>query len=205
MYPSYFFKGLAIGVSISAPVGPIGLLCIQRTLAGGRRSGLASGLGAAVADTFYGCVAGFGLSFVSLFVMGHLLWLKLVGGAFLCFMGRRMFLSRPVARPRPPRIRGLAGQFGSCLALTLTNPLTVFAFMAIFAGFGVARLKGDYAATAVLILGVFAGSCLWWIFLTLAAARLRSRIAMHLERMNRLAGLVIGGIGLLTLASIFFE
>ncbi|MDD4952426.1 MAG: lysine transporter LysE, partial [Desulfovibrionaceae bacterium] len=67
MYPIYFLKGLAIGLSISAPVGPIGLLCIQRTLAGGRRSGLASGLGAAVADTFYGCVAGFGLSFVSLF------------------------------------------------------------------------------------------------------------------------------------------
>ena len=126
-----FLRGLIIGLSIAAPVGPIGVLCIRRTLADGRLQGLVSGLGAAAADATYGAVAGFGLTAVSSLLVNQQTWLRLVGGLFLDYLGLRTLLARPASEAPATGVRGpasgrsLAGAFLSTLALTLTNPVTV--------------------------------------------------------------------------------
>lgn len=131
---SVFLRGLLIGFSIAAPVGPIGLLCIRRTVADGRMVGFVSGLGAATADAFYGAVAGFGLTVVSGALVHGQTPLRLVGGAFLCYLGVRTFLARPAQTAAVAGRRGLLGAYASTLALTLTNPSTILSFVAIFAG-----------------------------------------------------------------------
>ena len=138
------WKGAVIGFAIAAPVGPIGLLCIRRTLAEGRLIGLVSGLGAATADAIYGLVAGFGLTAVSGFLIGQGFWLRVIGGAFLCWLGARIFVSEPATKAASVDGRGLVGAYASTLALTLTNPTTILSFVAIFAGLGVAA-AGDYS------------------------------------------------------------
>ena len=130
-------QGVIIGFSVAAPVGPIGLLCIHRTLANGRISGLASGLGAATADAVYGGIAGFGVTFVSIFLVSQRTPIHLAGGFFLLFLGVRIFLSNPRDMAAPPGNRSLSRDYLSTLALTLTNPVTILAFAAIFSGLGV--------------------------------------------------------------------
>ena len=163
---SFLLRGLVIGLSIAAPVGPIGVLCIRRTLTKGRVSGLVSGLGAATADAFYGCVAGFGLTFVSDLIVGQQGWLRLVGGAFLCYLGLKTFLSRPAEGGASTRESGLLGTYASTFFLTLTNPMTLLSFAAVFAGLGVGSAGGNYVSAGVLVLGVFIGSALWWLLLS---------------------------------------
>src|SRR5436305_14735966 len=116
MDAGFFFRGLLIGLSIAAPVGPIGLLCIQRTLARGRLVGLASGLGAATADAVYGGIAGLGLTFISGFLVSQQGWLRFFGGLFLCYLGLRIFLAPPAAEAATAGGRGLAGAYASTLA-----------------------------------------------------------------------------------------
>src|SRR5688572_12269534 len=128
----FMFKGLLIGFSIAAPVGPIGVLCIRRSLADGRQVGLATGLGAATADAAYGAVAGFGLTAISSFLVGQRLWLGLLGGIFLCYLGFRTFISRPAEQTAETRSGGLASAYLSTLLLTLTNPMTILSFVAVF-------------------------------------------------------------------------
>ncbi|MDQ4027951.1 MAG: LysE family transporter, partial [Actinomycetota bacterium] len=141
-----FLEGIVIGFAIAAPVGPIRVLCIRCTLAEGRISGLVSGLGAATADAVYGAVAALGLTFVAEFLMGGETWLRLIGGAFLVFLGVRTFLARPAERAAPDARRsGLPGAYASTFFLTLTNPTTILSFAAIFAGLGVA---GDASGSA---------------------------------------------------------
>jgi threonine/homoserine/homoserine lactone efflux protein len=197
-------RGLAIGLSIAAPVGPIGVLCIRRTLAGGRLSGLASGLGAATADAIYGSIAGFGLTFVSSFLIQQQLWLRLAGGLFLCYLGARTFVARPAQQPAAIRSRSLLGDYASTLGLTLTNPVTILAFAAIFAGLGLGQTGGRLGAAGLLVLGIFLGSAMWWLTLSTGVGLLRGRItASLLHWINRLAGLVIAGFGLAALLSLF--
>src|SRR3990172_2905035 len=124
------FKGVLLGFSIAAPVGSIGVLCIRRTLADGRAAGFVSGLGAATADALYGAVAAFGLAFVTNALIGQQLWLRLGGGAFLCYLGAKTFLSAPAERPAEARGGGLLAAYASTLALTLTNPTTILSFVA---------------------------------------------------------------------------
>src|SRR5690242_13558589 len=112
-------KGLLLGFSIAAPVGPIGVLCIRRTLAHGRMVGFVSGLGAARADAFYGTLAGFGVAFVSSFLISQVIWLQLVGGLFLCHLGMRTLLDRPAERAANATEHGLFSAYGSTLLLTL--------------------------------------------------------------------------------------
>ena len=133
----FLFQGVLLGFSIAAPVGPIGVLCIRRTLAEGRLTGFVSGLGAATADAIYGLVAGFGLTFVSSLLVGGQFWMRLVGGAFLCYLGARTFLAKPAQRTASATGSGLLGAYASTLVLTLTNPMTIFSFAAVFAGLGV--------------------------------------------------------------------
>ena len=199
----FLLQGGLIGLSIAAPVGPIGVLCIRRTLAEGRATGLASGLGAATADAFYGCVAGFGLTFISSFLVGQQFWLRLVGGLFLLYLGVRTLLARPAETAPPAGGSGLLAAYTSTVFLTLTNPVTILAFAAIFAGLGIASTVTDYGSAAVLVLGVFTGSALWWLILSGGVSLLRAKLTPgRLRWVNRLSGLVIVGFGLAALLSL---
>ena len=147
----FLCKGIALGFSIAAPIGPIGILCIRRTLTEGRVYGLISGLGAATADAMYGMVAGFGLSFISSLLIGQRTWLSLIGGVFLCYLGIRTFLSKPSEQGASSQRGGLLGAYASTLFLTLTNPMTIMFFAAVFAGLGIANAPRGYASSGLLV------------------------------------------------------
>jgi len=172
---SFLLRGLLIGFSIAAPVGPIGVLCIRRTLAAGRAVGLVSGLGAATADAIYGCIAGFGLTFISNFLIGQQVWLRLLGGGFLCYLGLRTFLSKPAEQATSAPGKGLVDAYTSTFFLTVTNPMTILSFAAIFAGLGAGGASGNYVSAAVLVVGVFIGSALWWFLLSGGVRRHKMR------------------------------
>ena len=198
---SFFLKGLAIGFSIAAPVGPIGVLCIRRTLTNGRASGLASGLGAATADAVYGCVAGFGLTFISNTLISQQLWFRLVGGLFLCYLGLKTLLAKPAEEAAPAGANSLISAYTSTFFLTLTNPMTIISFAAIFAGLG--GSSGNYVSAALLVLGVFIGSALWWLTLSTSVSTFRTKVTPDgLRWVNRISGLVIAAFGLLALLSL---
>lgn len=189
-----------IGFSIAAPVGPIGVLCIRRTLSDGRAYGLVSGLGAAAADTVYGCIAGFGLTFVSNLLIEQQRWLRLGGGIFLCYLGLRTLLSRPHSQEVAPGGNGLFSAFASTFFLTLTNPITIISFAGIFAGLGIVSAQGDYFSAGILVAGVFLGSGLWWFILSNIVSFFRTQLnSDKMGWINRLAGIVIAGFGLLAL------
>ena len=192
-----------IGLSIAAPVGPIGVLCIRRTLASGRLSGLVSGLGAATADAIYGCIAGFGLAFISNFLVSQQLWFRLIGGAFLCYLGIKTFLAKPAEQAASAKGNGLFGDYASTLFLTITNPMTIISFVAIFAGLGLASASGNYASAGVLVLGVFIGSAMWWLLLSSGIALFREKVNQRgLHWVNRISGTIILGFGLFALWSV---
>jgi threonine/homoserine/homoserine lactone efflux protein len=197
-------RGVIIGFSIATPVGPIGVLVIRRTLAEGRLAGLATGLGAATADALYGCVAGFGLTFVTSLLVGQQLWVRLIGGLFLCYLGVRAFLAAPAERSASAAGSSLLGAYGTTLLLTLTNPMTILSFAAVFAGLGLAAMSADYGAAALLVLGVFAGSALWWLLLSGGVGLLRLRLTPSALRwVNRVSGAMIVGFGLVALISLY--
>jgi len=200
---SFFLRGIIIGFSIAAPVGPIGVLCIRRTLAEGRAAGFVSGLGAALADALYGCIAGFGLTFISSFFVSQRLWLQLIGGLFLCWLGFKTFTTAPAERAAEVKGGGLLRDFLSTFVLTLTNPLTILSFAAVFAALGLAGTEGDYAAAAILVSGVFLGSALWWLLLCGGVGLLRSRFDQRgMLWVNRVSGGLIIAFGVIALASL---
>lgn len=199
----FLLRGLVIGFSIAAPVGPIGVLCIRRTLADGRIFGLVSGLGAATADVLYGSIAAFGLTFISSFLIRQQTGLRLIGGAFLIFLGVKTLLSRPAEQAAKAGGSSLAGAYGSTFVLTLTNPMTILSFAAIFAGLGLAGPRGDFGAAGVLVLGVFLGSALWWLILSSAASLFRDKFSPHgLQWVNRVSGVIIAVFGAAALLSV---
>jgi len=203
---SLFFRGLVIGFSIAAPVGPIGVLCIRRTLADGQISGLVSGLGAATADAFYGCVAGFGLTFISSFLVGQKMWLSLFGGLFLLYLGIKTLLSKPAEKEATVRQSGLLGSYLSTFLLTLTNPITILSFAAIFAALGLGSTTGSYAAALILVLGVFLGSGTWWLLLSGGVGLFREKFnTQGLLWVNRISGLVITMFGIIALTSLMIS
>jgi threonine/homoserine/homoserine lactone efflux protein len=201
---SVLLRGIVIGFSIAAPVGPIGVLCIRRTLAQGRAVGFVSGLGAASADAIYGSIAGFSLTLISGFLVTQQTWIRLVGGLFLCYLGVRAFLAEPAQQIPPQQARRLLSAYASTFLLTLSNPMTILAFAAVFAGLGIAETGGDYASAALLVLGVFCGSTLWWLALSSLTGLLRERLDAHaLLWVNRISGIVVTGFGLAAIASLF--
>lgn len=201
---AFWWRGAVMGFAIAAPVGPIGLLCIQRTLNRGNWHGLVSGLGAATADALYGCVAGFGLTLIATFLVDQRFWLALVGGLFLCYLGVRTYLAPPAQEAAKLQPGGLLGAYSSTLFLTLTNPMTILSFLAIFAGLGLVNNAGNYGAALALVAGVFCGSAAWWLLLSSGVALLRQRFnATTLLWVNRLAGVVIVAFGLLTLYTLW--
>jgi threonine/homoserine/homoserine lactone efflux protein len=194
-----FLKGIAIGFSIAAPVGPIGVLCIRRSLANGAGVGLATGLGAATADALYGSVAAYGLTALSASLIREQFWLGLVGGLFLLYLGARTILSRAPAEAASERPGGLRGAYGSTLILTLTNPMTILSFVAIFAGFGLGGAP-NYIGATLLVLGVFLGSAVWWIILSQGIGFFRAHFSSSwMLAVNRLSGGILIAFGLAAL------
>lgn len=212
----FFGQGLIVGFAIAAPVGVIGLLCIQRTLNQGRIIGLISGLGAATADGLYGCIAGFGLTFISQFLISQQFWFRLIGGLFLLYLGVQTFRTRPQPRfltqetPNPetqtPSMSGMMA-YSSTLLLTLTNPLTILSFLGVFAGLGLGN-HAHYSQAAALIFGIFMGSALWWLILSTGVELLRQKLfrtpfnLQKLQWVNRISGCIIIAFGLITLGSL---
>jgi threonine/homoserine/homoserine lactone efflux protein len=201
---SMLLKGIIIGFSIAAPVGPIGLLCIRRTLAYGFLAGLFSGLGASVADAFYAGIAGFGVTFISDVLLTYRVWLTILGSCFLVILGYRIMQSPPLTHDGQVSSKGLVNCFLSTFFLTLTNPFTIILFMAVFAAF--ADIKLSYISAFSLIGGVFLGATAWWLFLSGFIALIRTRITPQaLGYINKIAGLLIIGFAIYTLSTLVFN
>ena len=189
----FFFEGIAIGFSIAAPVGPIGILCIRRSLDKGILSGLLTGMGAASADAIYGSVAGFGLTLVSNFLVSNRFWLQTIGIIFLAYLGIKILLEKPVSETKENyKSKSLLIDYFSAFILTITNPMTIISFTAIFAGLGISNTTGNYAAAGFLVSGVFSGSALWWLILSNGTGFLRSKMnSVILVWVNRISGIII--------------
>lgn len=203
-------KGALAGFIIAAPVGPVGVLCVQKTLLEGRLAGLSAGLGAATADALYGCIAAFGLSLISGWLEAHQQAFRIVGGLFLLFMAWRMLRAAlnppPQAAPVAMKRDGLIAGFVSTFALTATNPITIVAFLGIFAFFGIGSFGLSNAKAAWLVLGVFIGSSVWWLSLAGLAGAFRRRLNNGgLRWINGLSGALILGFALYGLGSAFLS
>ncbi|MBE0572958.1 MAG: LysE family transporter [Ignavibacteriaceae bacterium] len=198
----FFLKGISIGFIMAIPIGPIGIMCIRKTLTEGRLSGLIIGLGAATADLFYGCVAVFGLTIISDTLSDQRIWIRIVGGALLFFLGIRTFR----AQPKDPKFKisgsGRLRSYLTVVVLTLTNPLTIFAFIAVFAAFGL----GDglrFFSAVVLVAGVFIGACLWFFLLTSGTILFRKKLDLvGLKWVNKIAGILIIISGVIVIGSL---
>jgi threonine/homoserine/homoserine lactone efflux protein len=196
MEPIFLLKGLIIGFAMAVPVGPIGIMCIRKTLAEGHSRGLIIGLGAATADTLYGGIAAFGLTFVSEVIASQHLWLSLAGGGLLLFLGVRTFRAKRKDPIVPFDEKGSLGSYISAFLLALTNPLTIFAFVAVFAAFGLGH-RIVFMSACILVLGVFTGSALWFLVLGYVATLFRKKLdAGGLRWVNRISGslIVLSGI-----------
>jgi threonine/homoserine/homoserine lactone efflux protein len=195
-------KGIVVGIVIALPVGPVGVLCVRRTLFEGATYGFVSGLGAAAADTVFGIVAGFGITIVRDFMLRYQDWFAGAGGLFLFYVGVRALVEARDVEPEPVEGEAHLGAFASTFALTITNPITILAFAGIFAKIGVSS-EGGFAEVVFLVAGVFLGSLLWWLGLSFGIAALRRRVAtLRLIWLNRTSGtiLALSGLGLLAAA-----
>ena len=202
---SFYIRGLLIGLSIAATVGPMSLLCIQRTLNKGQLYGLVSGLGIATADGVYGSIAAFGLTLITNFLIQEQIWIRLIGGIFLIYLGAKTILSKPPERAAALNMKtnSYLGAYASTFLLTLTNPLTILSFAAIFAGIGVGSASKSFLSAAAVVLGVFSGSTLWWIILTSVINLLRKKMnAQWLLWINRISGAIIMLFGIVALLSL---
>lgn len=198
----FLIKGMILGFSIAAPVGPIGVLCIRKTLQYGRFSGLFSGLGAAFADAIYAAIAAFGLTVISNFLLSGQLWLRIIGGGFLIYLGWKTFTAKPLAESKDISHTTLLNDFVSTFFLTLTNPMTILSFLAVFAGIGLSSVRGDYFQAGALVFGVFLGSAIWWFILSEGVTLFRKRVSQKVMTwINRIAGLIILGFGMAALLS----
>ena len=202
----YFVKGAIIGFSIAAPVGPIGIKCIRKTLQFGRWSGLFSGLGAAFADTAYGIVAAFGVSIISDFLVSQKIWIRLIGGIFLISLGTKIFISKPAKHPESVTHLSLIADFVSTFFLTLTNPMTLLAYLAVFAGIGLANVHDNYYDAAWLVFGVLIGSSCWWLILSEGVTLFRHKVTHNvMVGINRTAGILIISFGIIAIASLVIK
>ncbi len=200
----FWLRGIVLGLSIAAPVGPIGVLCIRRTLSDGRLAGFVLGLGAATADMLYGAVAAFGLSVISSLLISERLWIHLIGAGFLCWLGVKTMLTRPAAAPSVELARtSLIGSYVTTLLLTLTNPTTILSFIAIFAGIGVVGSRGGASAAALTVLGIFCGSALWWLILSGIVNMIRAKFTPRMMRLvNYLSGAILLAFALYALLTL---
>lgn len=192
---SLFAQSLLIGLSIAAPVGQIGVLAIQRTLQHGRAAGIATGMGAALADAVYGALGAYGVTAVTAWLMGAREPLALVGAAFLLWLAWR---TARAAAARPAPVAQATGRLlrmvGGTFVLTLSNPSTILSFVAVF---GVLAGRGPVTRPWLMVLGVLVGSALWWLFLAGAVGAVRERFdARWQHRVNLLSAAVLAGFAL---------
>jgi threonine/homoserine/homoserine lactone efflux protein len=200
MDTALFARGLILGLSIAAVVGPIALLCLRRSLASGFALGFVSGIGAATADATYAAVASFGVTALAAVLVEQRVWLRLVGGILLLYLGLRTLRTPPATSAAETTNRGLrlAGAYSSTLALTLSNPMTIMSFAAIFASIGTGSLD--------LVFGVFLGSAAWWLILAGTASRLRTAFTRERMRLVNIAsGALIVAFGVQSLASALLQ
>jgi len=203
----FLLKGLLIGFAIAAPVGPIGILCIQRSLHDGFKIGLSTGMGAALADGVYGLIAAFGLTSISSLLISIQYWIRLIGGLFLIYLGIKIFLSSSFKKSESTYIKEKSISH-ACLTtfiLTLTNPMTILSFIAVFAGLGLGAQQTNYTQATILVLGIILGSSLWWLLLSGGVA-----IVLHhrltdksLQKINWMSGIIMLIFGILVIKSIF--
>ena len=197
----FLLKGIAVGIVIAVPVGPVGVMCVRRTIFEGKRAGFVSGLGAATADALFGLIAAFGLTFVSDWLIGYHQWLRIAGGFYLLYVGGSALLAKLEARQSSePNAESVLRHFLSTFALTLTNPITILAFLGIFSALGLSGADATFARAAMMVFGVWLGSLLWWLALTFGLGSLfHSFEARHLKWINHASGtiLLLSGAGLL--------
>jgi len=189
---SLFFKGFLVGIIISAPIGPVGALCIQRTMSYGRLSGILSGIGAAVGDSIFAVIAVFGLTFISGFLDEKEAWFRIAGGIILLYFGLRVYLSKQQDCSNQDNEVNHFGTFGSALLLTISNPLVILSIIAVFAVLGIVNPTSSYPSTALLILGVFSGAVFLWIITCHILSNYRNRMGQKgILLINRITGLFI--------------
>jgi threonine/homoserine/homoserine lactone efflux protein len=199
----YIIQGVLIGFVVAVPVGPLGLLCINRALAMGAICGLFSGLGVASADALAASLAALGISFVSNFFTEHQILLRLAGGVFLCYLGWQIYATKPKEQLAPANVNGLLNAYATTFFLTFSNPVTILSFIAIYAGWHVPSLQGRYLAAALLALGVFIGSALWWVGLFIGMKLFRRQFNLRTLRwVHRVSGALILGFGIVVLLSL---
>lgn len=200
----FLWSGMIIGFSIAAPIGPIGLLCIRKTLQYGRLSGFISGVGAAVASMLYGAIAAFGLTVIMNLFLCSQFWLHLFGGGILIYLGITIGLAKPPENGKVVYQANLFKDFLSTFFLNLTNPLTIFSYLAVFAGLGVVNTQENYVNAFSMVLGVFLGATLWWFILSEIVSLFKKKLShTALVWINRLAGALIVCFGLFALISMF--
>ena len=204
METTLLLKGAIIGFALALPIGPIGIHCIRKTLNEGHLSGMIVGFGAATADALYGFVAAFGLTVISDTLLEQQMWIRLIGGAFLCYLGVKTFLAKPPDGAQSTNGRGYVGSFVSTFFLTLTNPLTIIAFLGVFAGFGLRNSELSVGSASTLIAGVFLGSSSWFFLLSYGVTLFRKKFnSTGLGWVNRISGLLIVLFGVIAIASFF--
>lgn len=187
-----FLKGLLLGFSVAAPVGPIGLLCVRRSLQDGAAHGFATGLGAAIADTIYGLIAALGLTFISSLLIENAESIRIFGGLLLFFFGLKIFFTKPIAQNIEFKRKSIKGAFLSSFLLTATNPLTILFFTVAMTSLGLGSTAKSGHLAFALVFGVFLGSALWWAFLSLLAARLQTKMnTKSMTWLNRISGLIL--------------
>jgi threonine/homoserine/homoserine lactone efflux protein len=199
---TFIIKGILIGFAMAVPLGPIGIICIRKTLTEGRIRGLVIGMGAATADMFYAAIAAFGLTVISDTLNEHRIWIRLIGGALLLFLGIRTFL----AKPKDPKLQingsSALRSYLTTIFLTLTNPFTIFAFIAVFATLGLGNGL-SYLSATILIVGVFIGSLLWFVILSSGVTFFRKKLDMTgLRWVNKIAGILIIISGIIAIVSL---
>jgi threonine/homoserine/homoserine lactone efflux protein len=202
-----FLQGVIMGFVVAVPVGPLGLLCINRALSMGPLSGLYSGFGVATADALAAGIAALGLTLVSEFLIDHQTLLRIAGGLALCYLGVKIYRTEPrTARTVAPvnDVNSLASAYATTFVLTLSNPVTVLSFFAIYAGWGVESLSGYYSGAAMLTAGVFVGSALWWLILACGLVLFHDRFSHHLLGwIHKVSGVVIAGFGIVVFLSLW--
>ncbi len=189
-------RGLAAGFIIAAPVGPVNVLCIQRTLEKGWKPGMVAGMGAAVGDSVYGGIAGFSISIIIQFLIQEEFWFRLIGGILLIVIGAVYYFKPPPSIQAGRNSASANSDFAAAFLLTLANPTTVLSFLTVLATLGLGRHRPLWE-TSLLIAGIFCGSMTWWLVLTGSTNLMRGKITdRSMAWMNRVAGMAIGAFGL---------
>jgi threonine/homoserine/homoserine lactone efflux protein len=199
-------KGIFMGLLVSIPPGPVGAMCIKRTIHRGIRSGVISGIGAATADTLYAIVASLGVSYVINFIEQERYWIQLVGAAIILLIAIKLFYTNPAVEFRNNRTKkaNLFEEFLSVFFITLSNPLVIFIFIALFAGFNMLDGPDRYISSLLLIGGVFSGAMLWWLLLSVIIDRFRTRIRLkNIWWLNRILGIIVFCCGVFALLKLY--